>query len=111
MFGLRLTKEDQARLKNGCATQRTTGAASTSSSHGAHGPSHARTGRPTIGAMAMMKSGTVSAAPIHPRRVKSTSSGFGPRSPVGTPIGSSAMPQIGQSPGPSCTISGSIGQV
>ena len=30
---------------------------------------------------------------------------------VGTPIGSSAMPQIGQLPGASRTISGCIGQV
>ena len=43
--------------------------------------------------------------------MKSTSSGFGPSSPVGTPIGSSAMPQIGQAPGSSRMISGCIGQV
>ena len=40
----------------------------------------------------------------------STSSGFGPSVPVAT-IGSSAMPQIGQLPGPSRTIWGCIGQV
>ncbi len=34
------------------------------------------------------------------RRVKSTSSGLGPSSSEAT-IGSSAMPQIGQAPGPS----------
>jgi hypothetical protein len=44
-------------------------------------------------------------------RQKSTSSGFGPSSPVGTPIGSSAIPQIGQAPDLSRTISGCIGQV
>jgi hypothetical protein len=44
------------------------------------------------------------------RRRKSVSSGFSPSSRLGI-IGSSAMPQIGQVPGPSCTISGSIGQV
>ena len=44
------------------------------------------------------------------RRVMSTSSGLGPSSAVGV-IGSSAMPQIGQDPGPSRTISGCIGQV
>ena len=53
----------------------------------------------------------VSAPPIQKRRVKSTSSGFGPSSPVGTPLGSKAIPQIGQSPGPTCSISGCIGQV
>ena len=42
--------------------------------------------------------------------LKSTSSGLGPASGDGT-MGSSAMPQIGQSPGASRTISGSIGQV
>ena len=61
--------------------------------------------------MVMISSGIDSAALTQSRRVKSTSSGFGPSSPVGTPIGSSAMPQIGQSPGPSRTISGCIGQV
>src|SRR3546814_13994619 len=61
--------------------------------------------------MASRNTGRVSAAPTQKRRVKSTSSGLGPSSPVGTPIGSSAMPQSGQSPGPSCTISGCIGQV
>ncbi len=44
------------------------------------------------------------------RRVRSMSSGLSPIS-VGTPIGSSDMPQIGQWPGPSLTISGCIGQV
>ena len=45
------------------------------------------------------------------RRAKSTSSGFGPSSPVGTPIGSSAMPPTGHDPGLSRRISGCIGQV
>ena len=53
----------------------------------------------------------MSTAPTQNRRVKSTSSGFGPSSAAGIPIGSSAIPQIGQSPGPSRTISGCIGQV
>ncbi len=53
----------------------------------------------------------VKTAPIQKRRLKSISSGFGPSSPVGTPLGSSAMPQIGQLPGPTCSISGCIGQV
>ena len=56
--------------------------------------------------MVMISSGMDSAALTQKRRVKSTSSGFGPSSPVGTPIGSSAMPQIGQEPGLSRTISG-----
>ncbi len=40
----------------------------------------------------------------------SASSGLGPASAVGI-SGSSAMPQIGQEPGPSCRTSGCIGQV
>ena len=45
------------------------------------------------------KTGSVSARPIQNRRVMSTSSGLGPVSAVAI-SGSSAMPQIGQVPGP-----------
>ena len=55
-----------------------------------------------------MMSGTAAAAEICIRRVKSVSSSLG--SSEGT-IGSSAIPQIGQDPGASRTISGCIGQV
>ena len=61
--------------------------------------------------MARTSSGIDSTAPIFRRRVKSTSSGLGPASAAGTPLGSSAMPQIGQMPGPCCTIWGCMGQV
>ena len=61
--------------------------------------------------MAKISNGTDNTALTQKRLVKSTSSGFGPSSPVGTPIGSSAMPQIGQAPGLSRMISGCIGQV
>ena len=44
------------------------------------------------------------------RRRRSCSSDEGPASTTGI-IGSSAMPQMGQSPGVAWTISGSIGQV
>ena len=54
--------------------------------------------------------GSVSASPIQNRRVMSTSSGFGPASAV-TASGSSAIPQIGQLPGPSWRTWGCIGQV
>jgi hypothetical protein len=53
-------------------------------------------------------SGTAAAAEIHIRRVKSVSSSLG--SSLGS-IGSSAIPQSGQAPGASRTISGCIGQV
>ncbi len=61
--------------------------------------------------MATTSNGTDRTALTHNRRVKSTSSGLGPSSPVGTPIGSSAMPHFGQDPGLSRITSGCIGQV
>src|SRR5688572_26478157 len=56
-----------------------------------------------------MKRGKDSPALIQKRRVMSTSSGLGVSSRVAV-LGSSAMPQIGQEPGSSRTISGCIGQ-
>ena len=50
------------------------------------------------------------ATPTQNRRVMSASSGLGPVSAV-TVTGSSAIPQIGQEPGPGRRISGCIGQV
>ena len=112
MLGLRLTIDSQPRWKKGIAAHSTTGVASASSIQTAtRSPIQSRIGRPIIGPMVMTSSGMDSAALTQKRRVKSTSSGFGPSSPVGTPIGSSAMPQIGQEPGLSRTISGCIGQV
>ena len=112
MLGLRLTSESQPRWKNGKAAHSTTGLASASSSQTiVRSSTKAWKVRPSIGAMATISSGTDSAALTQNRLVKSTSSGFGPSSPVGTPIGSSAMPQIGHEPGLSLMISGCIGQV
>src|SRR5690606_29849870 len=100
ILGLRFFSDDQKRLKNGAAAQTTTGVARISSAHLATvSPIHSRTGKPTMGPMAMMRIGTVSAAEIFSRNEKSTSSGLGPASEAGTPMGSSAMPQSGQSPG------------
>ena len=48
---------------------------------------------------------SVSTRPIQNRRVMSTSSGFGRRVGRRPASGSSAMPQIGQVPGPPCRIS------
>ena len=59
---------------------------------------------------ALGTTGTLSAAPSQKRRVKSKSSGLGPASAVAT-SGSSAMPQIGQWPGPIWRICGCIGHV
>jgi hypothetical protein len=60
--------------------------------------------------MALRNTGAVSARLTQKRRVMSTSSGLGPSSST-TVVGSRAMPQIGQSPGASRTISGCMGQV
>ena len=112
MLRFMVRNDFQPRTRNGQPLQRITGVARTSSAQRAvRSPIQAPMGRPSIGPMAMTRSGTVSTAPTAKRRRKSTSSGFGPSSPVGTPFGSSAMPQIGQSPGPTCSIWGCIGQV
>jgi hypothetical protein len=60
--------------------------------------------------MTKASSGSVSTSPIQNRRIIPTSSGSGP-STAPTVRGSSAIPQIGQDPGASRTISGCIGQV
>ena len=64
----------------------------------------------SMSAMVTMKTGAAAAAAMRNRLVMSTSSGFGASSNV-TVRGSSAMPQIGQDPGASRTISGCMGQV
>ncbi len=110
MFRLPVLTEVQPRWKKGCATQIMTTVASRLSSQVASGsPTQPRTGTPTIGAMVRIISGTAMAMLIQSRRVKSISSWLGPSDTP--PIGSSAMPQTGQVPGPSCTTSGSMGQV
>ena len=60
--------------------------------------------------MCSTSSGTVRTRPIQKRRLMSISSGFGPSSALAT-RGSRAMPHLGQLPGRSRTISGSIGQM
>ncbi len=113
MFRLRLITDLTPRTKNGQPAHRMTGVPSASSTQSAaRSPRASRmTPSPTNGPIVSASSGTVSTAPIQRRRLKSTSSGFGPSSGAGTPIGSRAMPQIGHSPGPSRTISGCMGQV
>ena len=63
---------------------------------------------PTISPMVRINSGTAAATLTQSRRVKSVSSWLGSSEGI---IGSKAMPQIGQAPGSSRTISGCIGQV
>src|SRR5512143_520955 len=60
--------------------------------------------------MAMMTRGSESTTPVQNRRVMDMSSGFS-SSASDTVLGSSAIPQMGQLPGPSRTISGCMGQV
>ena len=69
-----------------------------------------RAGIRRYGSATIPSSGIVSAPATHSRRVKSTSSGLGVSSSDGS-SGSSAMPQIGQVPGPSWRICGCIGHV
>ena len=123
MLVLRFTSDAHPRWKNGQPPHSTTGVARMSSSHGSielHGGSTSRPPRsmpiPPMNAcghnmlpMAIASSGAVSARLIQKRRVMSRSSGFA--SSTVTVRGSSAMPQIGQLPGPARTISGCIGQV
>ena len=59
--------------------------------------------------MAIMKIGTVKSSAIFIFRIKSLYALF-PSLSVGS-IGTKSIPQIGHEPGPSCTISGCIGQV
>ena len=61
--------------------------------------------------MTQTSSGNDNAALIQNRRLMSRYSALGPSSTAVTVLGSSAIPQIGQSPGPTCSISGCIGQV
>ncbi len=112
MFGLRFTIECQPRTKNGRPLQRTTGVAKTSSIHPRSvGECIRSSGRPGMySRIAIRTSGIVRTTPIRNRRVMSASSTFSTSS-VAPAIGSRAMPQIGQLPGPSRTTSGCIGHV
>src|SRR6185295_19219080 len=107
MFGLRFAIDCAQRSKNGQPAHSTTGAESTSSIQV----------RVALGTDVMRwpniasPSTTSDSGNVHQkRRRKSTSSGFSFSSRLGI-IGSSAIPQIGQLPGPSRTIPGCIGQV
>ncbi|MNI26935.1 hypothetical protein D3C73_806560 [compost metagenome] len=110
MFSLRVTSDRQPRSKNGQPAQRTTGVASTSCSQ-FEAPWPITWFRPRkCPPISSTTTGSVSTSPIQNRRVMSMSSSFGSASRL-TRTGSSAMPQIGHDPGPTCRISGCIGQV
>src|SRR5215510_8207190 len=108
MFGLRFTSEVQKRSKNGQPPQSTTGVARKNSIEFRTG---GETPRPTDSPnMESSKTGSDNAALIQKRSRMESYSGSASTS-AKTSIGSSAIPQIGQVPGPICTTSGCIGHV
>jgi hypothetical protein len=111
MFGVRVAIDRQPRTKKGQPAHSTTGVPKASPIQFAARMSMKRPMPPPImSAIAMRKTGAPNTSASQKRRVMSTSSGFGASSSV-TTRGSSAIPQIGQAPGWSRTISGCIGQV
>ena len=109
---LRVTSEVQPRSKNGLPPHRTTGLAIANwTQPQVRSEANPSSGRPGMrSAMAMTKTGRLRTRLTQNRRVMSTSSGLGASSRI-TVVGSSAMPQSGQSPGSSRKISGCMGQV
>src|SRR4051812_47675374 len=110
MLRLRLTIDCQARTKKGKPPQTTTGVARTSSAQLMTAGDSADTCSGRRSSIAMATRGIVSAVLTQNRLVMSTSSGFGDSAFV-TVRGSSAIPQIGQLPGPFLTIWGCMGHV
>src|SRR5260221_662924 len=112
MLRLRLTIDCQPRTNSGAPAQTTTGVASAISSHGIIDAGIARSTRCPEIMCDISRAGSelASATLIQTRRVMSASTGAASSSAVLT-RGSSAIPQIGQLPGPGRTISGCIGQV
>ena len=111
MLRYRFTTDAQPRWKNGQPPHSTTGVASASSTQFLAGPGIIRPrGLPgSISETMNSRMGSVASAETKNRLVMSSSSGL--RSSTLTTRGSRAMPQIGQEPGSSRTISGCIGQV
>ena len=112
MLSRNVRNETQARSKNGQPPQSTTGVASANCPQANTRSSTAwRTAAPQIiSAIAVATSGRLSTTLTQKRRVMSFRWTSSTASSV-TVRGSSAMPQIGQLPGASRTISGCIGQV
>src|SRR5207249_5669328 len=108
IFGLRLTSEDQKRSKNGQPPQRTTGVARKNSM--AFRTVDVRCRPSDSPSMESSRTGSDKAALTQKRRRIESYSGSASTA-AKTSIGSSAMPQMGQLPGPNRTISGCIGQV
>src|SRR5262245_19334167 len=112
MFGLAFWNDCHMRSKKGHPHQNTTGVASTSPiQFTVDAPSRWLTAASvSMAPIVTRTTGAPRTTPIQKRRVMSTSSGSGLSVRSGT-RGSSAMPQIGQAPGPGRTISGCMGQV
>ncbi len=110
MLRCRVRSELQPRTKKGQPPQSTTGVPRASCAQvSVFGKATPARGLPgIISAIAIPNTGNVRQRLTQSRRVMSVSSGF---SSSATSSGSSAMPQIGQEPGSSLTISGCIGQV
>ena len=111
MFRFIVRTDAMPRSKNGRPHHRTTGVARISSIQSSQDAEMIENAsgakcRP----IATIASGIVKAAPTMNRRRKSTYSSLGPSVRL-MPFGSSAIPQIGQVPGPTCSISGCMGQV
>ena len=110
MLRLRVTSDCHPRTKNGQPAHSTTGVANTNWSQ------FDQVGSTIICRLARWPpistttTGSARASPSQKRRLISTSSGFG-SDVAATSSGSSAMPQIGQAPGPTWRICGCIGQV
>src|SRR3990172_8985463 len=111
MLGLRFTTDCHPRTKKDHPPQSTTGVARTSSSHLRIDLGTRRQGsiHGMYPPMTMNTRGIVRTALTQRRRVMSMSSGLSSSSSE-TVLGSSAMPQMGQFPGASRTISGCMGQ-
>jgi len=108
MFGLRVRIDATQRSKKGHPAHNTTGVASTSSVPlRSAGESEGDRTWPNI---ARMNTTPVSGSVHQKRRLKSVSSGFS-ACPAPGISGSSAMPHLGQTPGPCWRISGCMGQM
>src|SRR5712692_4364044 len=110
MLSRRVLSEIHPRWKSGRPAQTTTGVASANSIHASQLPKACCTGMPGIRSlMARRKTGTLKTRLTRKRRVMSVSSGL--LSSALRETGSSAMPQIGQSPGVCDRTSGCMGHV
>ena len=113
MFGERFRTERHPLTKKAHPHQRTTGVVRTSSIHFevCLGINSCRRRAGIIPPMAKNRTGSVSARPIQNFLDRSRISWAACTSSVPASTGSRGIPQMGQSPGRSCLISGCIGQV